>query len=177
MKSQTWEVEIDEHNFLVTGTYNPGEPRVTSGPSDRWYPGSPECVEIDKVELMLGKRKRELSAPDILPQWQVDFPLSVSKHDFLEVRHRVCRACFGVIEGRGHRCPRLSWARNEHPYWRSRTGYICDKCFSLPAKIVAWDYLLEYLEGKILESINEGDCGTDYDPQDAAERRAEIMED
>ena len=36
-----YEVELRGHSFLVTGTYNPGEPRVTSGPAERWYPGSP----------------------------------------------------------------------------------------------------------------------------------------
>ena len=117
MKSQTWEVEIDEHNFLVTGTYNPGEPRVTYGPADRWYPGSPECVEIEKVELVRGKMKRELN-----------------------------KAICPLPCGPG--CP-------------------CN----------VWDALLEQLEEKILESMQGGDCGTDYDPQDAAERRAESMED
>ena len=108
-----YEVELRGHSFLVTGTYYPGEPRVTSGPAERWYPGSPECVEIEKVELVRGKRKRELK--------ETGFPNEFEK--------------------------------------------------------TAWDSLLEELEEKILESMQEGDCGTDYDPDYAAERRAEILED
>ena len=51
--SDVWEVESREHTFLVHGTFNPGEKAITSGPADNWYPGSPECVEIDKVEMVL----------------------------------------------------------------------------------------------------------------------------
>ena len=69
--SDVWEVEVREHTFLVAGTYNPGEPVITSGPADNWYPGSPECVEIEKVCMILVRaghkkpyeRKRAISEP------------------------------------------------------------------------------------------------------------------
>ena len=116
-KSNTYEVELRGHSFLVTGAYNPGEPRVTSGPAERWYPGSPECVEIEKVELVRGNRQREL-----------------------------------------------------HGLYCCPGGGDCERSMAL-------DAFLEELEEKILESMQEGDCGTDYDPDYAAERRAEILED
>ena len=125
-KSNTYEVELRGHSFLVTGAYNPGEPRVTSGPAERWYPDSPECVEIEKVELVRGNRQRELHGP-IKAAEGCDF----------------------------YCCP---------------GGGDCERCMAL-------DALLEELEEKILESMQEGDCGTDYDPDYAAERRAEILED
>ena len=59
--SDVWEVEAREHTFLVTGTYNPGEPAITSGPADNWYPGSPECVEIDKVCMVLIRAGHKLT--------------------------------------------------------------------------------------------------------------------
>lgn len=33
----------------VTFTIDPGEPMVTSGPSDSWYPGYPPSAEIDQA--------------------------------------------------------------------------------------------------------------------------------
>lgn len=38
----------------------PGEPAVTSGPPDNWYPGSAPSLDICEAHVVRGKRRREI---------------------------------------------------------------------------------------------------------------------
>lgn len=45
------ENEEEEICLYIEADYHPKEPAITSGPPDRWDPGTPEEMEITKVEL------------------------------------------------------------------------------------------------------------------------------
>lgn len=82
--------QLAEHELEAELDVSLGEPMVTSGPPERWYPGSGPEIDVLKVWLLHGKRRRLLRG--VLEGEVIDRLIEDHEEQIIEKADEACAA-------------------------------------------------------------------------------------